>query len=218
MKKLNKDIIAFNRKKVLVNNADIISLTEEKNSERNLLLFTLLDELKEYGYYLSVDVMNKISKDEIENLHKTIIPYLFDKYNFGGRKYKPLYPGFPKQVISKSRYELKVDQLKVYSGNLDEFIDNNPWIENISTGKKVVKDPTKELKLMTDKEFMEIPKRELLIDQFFDFVLRIFSKKRQVPHFRRKTVVCYERLVQVFQKPAFKAPFFSICSAIVMAS
>lgn len=162
MEKLNKDIIAFNRRKVLVNNADIISLTEEKNSERNLLLFTLLDELKEYGYYLSVDVMNKISKDEIENLHKTIIPYLFDKYNFGGRKYKPLYPGFPKQVISKSRYELKVDQLKVYSGNLDEFIDNNPWIENIPTGKKVVKDPTKELKLMTDKEFMEIPKQIML--------------------------------------------------------
>lgn len=30
MEKLNKDIIAFNRRKVLVNNADIISLTEEK--------------------------------------------------------------------------------------------------------------------------------------------------------------------------------------------
>ena len=117
MEKLNKNIIAFSRRKVLVNNTDTFDFTDENNEERNLLLFTLLDELKVYGYYLSAEIMNKISSDEIKNLHKTIIPYLFDKYNFGGRKYKPLYPGFPKQVISKSRYELKVDQQKVYNGN-----------------------------------------------------------------------------------------------------
>ena len=162
MEKLNKNIIAFSRRKVLVNNTDTFDFTDENNEERNLLLFTLLDELKVYGYYLSAEIMNKISSDEIKNLHKTIIPYLFDKYNFGGRKYKPLYPGFPKQVISKSRYELKVDQLKVYNGNLDEFIDSNPWIEDVPKGKKVPKDPTKELKLMTDKEFMDIPRQIML--------------------------------------------------------
>ena len=156
MGNLSKDIIAFNRKRVLIKGIDSFSLTED--SKRNLLLFTLLDELKEYRYYLSSEVMCKITEEEIENLHKTLVPYLYEKYNFNGKKYKPLYPSFPQQVISKSRYELKLDQLKVYNGDLDEFIQGNHWIEEkVPTNLKFV--PDTELKLMTEKELLDIPRQ-----------------------------------------------------------
>ena len=152
-----KEIIAFKRKKLIVSGTELIDPRDLKDP-RNQVLVTLMKELKQLGYYLSSEVMCKISIKEMEKVHDVVLPYIYKEVLHGGNKFKPLYPGFPKQVIEKTELELWNDRNRVYSGDLEGFMKDNPW-RTSSEKRKIESDPTKELTLMTPDEFMEIPQQ-----------------------------------------------------------
>ena len=154
---MNKEIVAFKRRKVIVSGTELV---DPRNLEdpRNQALVTLIKELKKLGFYLSSEVMCKISVGEMKRVYDTVLPYIYKEVLHGGKKFKPLYPGFPKQVIEKSELDLWDDIDRVYSGDLEGFIKDNPW-RTASEKKKIENDPTKELTLITPDEFMDIPQQ-----------------------------------------------------------
>lgn len=154
---LNKEIIAFRRGRVLVGGNELVDPRDTENKRNNILL-SLIEELGKYGYYLSPEVMCKLSIKEMEDIHKNLLPFIHDRYGFSGEKFKPLYPGFPEQVLGKTELELWVDQERVYSGDLEGFLKDNPW--TTETEKKDIKrEPHRQLKVMAPEEFMNIPKQ-----------------------------------------------------------
>lgn len=150
-KKLNEDVIAFNRGRVLIANPKEKLDDTDLFSERMLLLLSFTDQLKIFGFTLSSEVLKSITTEEVKRVYKNLIPYLVEKYH-SGEEFKPVYPYFPDQVISKSHAELWSDQNKLYNG---EEIDVDNWYEEIDAEEKEVK--YKELKLMTVEEFDKIP-------------------------------------------------------------
>lgn len=154
--KLNKEIIAFRRGCVLVENNELVDpRTTEEKSKR--ILISLLQELRAYKYFLSPEAMCKITVSEMEDLHMNLLPYIHELYH-SGEKFKLLYPGFPEQVLSKDQSELWLDQNRVYSGDLEGFLKDNPW--TLKGEKKLIdKEPTRQLKVMTLDEFMDIPRQ-----------------------------------------------------------
>lgn len=151
---INEQLIAFKRGKLLVKNTDVI--LSKNIDDRARLLYSFIQELGNCGYYLSPEIIAKISEDEIKEAYKTVIPYLSEKYHLmHGKDFAPLYPGFPEQVISKSELELIFDRDLVYSGNYDEFVKQNPWYSE-SDKEKIKNHTEKEIKLMTQNEFDKI--------------------------------------------------------------
>lgn len=151
---INEQLIAFRRGKLLVRSTNII--LSENIDDRTRLLYSFIQELGNCGYYLSPEIIAKISEKEIKDAYKTIIPYLSEKYHLEyGKDFTPLYPGFPDQVISKSELELIFDQDLVYSGNYDEFIKLNPWYSDVDM-EEIKNSPEKEIKLITQEEFDKI--------------------------------------------------------------
>lgn len=154
--KLTKEIIAFRRGCILVENKELVDPrnTEEKSKR---ILISLLQELKRYGYFLSPETICKMTISEMEDLHKNLLPFIHELYH-SGEKFIPLYPGFPEQVISKDESELWLDQKRVYTGNLEGFLRDNPW--TTKEEKEIIdKEPDRQLKIMTPIEFMDIPRQ-----------------------------------------------------------
>ena len=158
MEKICKEIIAFRRRKVIVSSNENID-PRNMDQKRNLALVSLVAELKKAGFYLSSECLCRLTLEDMEGIYKNLLPYLYEAF-INRSKFKPLYPGFPEQVMSKSEAELITDRDKdrVYSGDLEGFIKDNPWLSTIDR-KKIEKDPTKELKPMTNEEFMDIPQQ-----------------------------------------------------------
>ena len=154
---MNKEIIAFKRRKIIVSGTELI---DPRNLEdlRNQSLITLMKELKQLGYYLSSEVMCRISMGEMKRIHDIVLPYIYSEVLHSGGKFKPLYPEFPQQVIEKTELELWNDRNRVYSGDLEGFLKDNPW-RTKKEEKKIANDPTKELTLITPDEFMDIPQQ-----------------------------------------------------------
>lgn len=154
--KLNKEIIAFHRGCVLVENKELVDPrnTEEKSKR---ILISLLQELKRYRYFLSPEAICRMTVSDMENLHTNLLPYIHELYH-SGEKFKPLYPGFPEQVISKDNSELWLNQERVYSGDLEGFLRDNPW--TTKEEKEIIdEEPDRQLKIMTPSEFMDIPRQ-----------------------------------------------------------
>lgn len=152
---LSKGIIAFRRGKVLVSSRENID-PRNLNEKRNLALISLLGELGELDYYISPEVLCRLTIDDMEEIHKNVLPYINEVILHNGESFKPLYPGFPEQVIEKTDAELLIDQDRVYSGDLDGFIKDNPWRTNYQT-EFISVNPDRELKMMTEEEFLDIP-------------------------------------------------------------
>lgn len=153
---LNKEIIAFHRGRVLVENSELKDPRVVEN-QRNRVLVSLLKELKSFGYYLSSEAMCRLTIEEMEGIHKNLLPYLNSIYH-NGNKFMPLYPGFPEQALSLSEMDLWINQQRVYSGDLDGFIKDNPWI-NRAERLEVEQEPDKLLKILSLEEFMDIPRQ-----------------------------------------------------------
>ena len=153
---LNKEIIAFRRGCVLVENSELKD-PRVVEDQRNRVLVSLLKELKSFGYYLSSEAMCRLTIEEMEGIHKNLLPYLNSIYH-NGNKFMPLYPGFPEQALSLSEMDLWINQQRVYSGDLDGFIKDNPWI-NRAERLEVEQEPDKLLKILSLEEFMDIPRQ-----------------------------------------------------------
>lgn len=151
-KRLNEDVIAFNRGKVLIANVSEKIVDNDLFSRRSLLLISLTKELEVFGYILSSEVLKSITEEEIERVYKNLIPFLVEEYH-SGSEFKPVYPHFPEQVISKSAAELWAEQNKLYNG---EEIDVDNWYgSSVEEIKRVVN--LEELKPITEEEFNKIP-------------------------------------------------------------
>ena len=152
---MNKQLIAFNREKVYV------SLTEEAKwtEERVEKMLTLTKELAALGYVLSPNAIKYLSEKDMEDVYKTIIPKIAKEFYPAGN-WRPLYPGFPDQVISKTEKELWETQQHLYDTlDYDEFLRNNPWytdkdMEAVRATVGVVKERV--LKAMTEDDVQDI--------------------------------------------------------------
>lgn len=153
---LKKEIIAFRRGRLVVSSKEIVDPRNLENN-RNLILISLVNELEKFGYYISSECLCKLSVEDMEGIHKNLIPYL-NYITFADKDFKPLYPGFPEQVINKTDAELWIDRDRVYFGDLDGFLKDNPW-KSEKAEEDIKKDPQKELKAMTVEEFMDIPQQ-----------------------------------------------------------
>lgn len=154
---LSKEVIAFRRGRVLVSNNELID-PRVIEDQRNSVLVSLLKELKIFGYYLSSEAMCRLTIEDMEGIHKNLLPYLYEVVDHHGNEFKPLYPGFPEQVLSLSEMDLWINQQRVYSGDLDGFIKDNPWVSDPE--KRVIEqEPDKLLKVLSIKEFMDIPRQ-----------------------------------------------------------
>lgn len=158
---LSKEVIAFRRGKIIVSSITLQDPRENIEGERTLALLSLMKELGKLGYYLSSEIMCKISIGGMKAIHDKVLPYIYSEVLHRGGLFKPLYPGFPEQVIQKSKAELELDKYQVYNGDLDGFIKDNPWRTD-KERKEIENDPKKELTLMTPEEFMNIPQDMML--------------------------------------------------------
>ena len=153
---LNKEIIAFKRRRVIVSSVEKID-PRDLGEKRNLVLISLVQELEAFGYYLSSESLCRLTIEDMEGIHNNLLPYL-SEYLGSGTKFKPLYPGFPQQVIEKSVADLWIDRDRVYSGDLEGFLKDNPWHIKEDSGL-IDNNPDKELKPMSLEEFMNIPQQ-----------------------------------------------------------
>lgn len=189
MEKLSKQLVAFKRNRILVSNPDNkINPVKDINSKRSRLLLSLSDQLKVFGYFLGTDILTTITEQEIEEVYSSVIPWLVEKYH-SGEEFKPLYPNFPRQVISLTDAELRFNQELVYRIGVDEFEKLNPWYdkEEIEVQKSTHK--YKELKVMTEEEFYKIPTQIMLSNnslnisskQELEWFLINYSDKIEIP-------------------------------------
>ena len=151
---MNKQLIAFTRGKVYVSNENPVEWSEERKAR----LITLTKELENVGYILSPKAILLLSDQDMKEIHDTVIP-LAAKDLYPAGNWKPLYPGFPEQVISMSEKELFEKQRKLYDTlDYDKFLEENPWypeeekkrIASATGGKE------KELGVLTEKDVLDI--------------------------------------------------------------
>ena len=152
-KKLNAEIIAFEKGKILIKDPKA-EIKDEITSERSLLLISFSEELKRFGFVLSSSVLKSITTEEIKKSYQSLIPYMIEKYH-EGEDFKPVYPHFPEQVISKTEAELWSDQNKLYDGK-EIVVDN--WYSDkekkeIVSGRKTILEP------INEEDFNKIPQQ-----------------------------------------------------------
>lgn len=149
---INEQSIALKRNKLLIVNTEKINPADDLNLAKKIKVFTNI--LDSNGYRLSSDVLTYLNNEEIDRLYFSL-DKIFSETGDLLTSYKTLYKGFPEQVILKSDEELKIDQLTVYSGNIEKFEKDNSWYEDSDESKlesdKII------LGRMTLDEFFEIP-------------------------------------------------------------
>lgn len=155
MTKLSREIIAYRRNRILVTSDKLVDPRDLSN-ERNLALITLINELEQFGYFLSSEVSCRITVEDMKGVFNNLLPHISEERGRGN--FKALYPGFPQQVIEKSDAELWIDRDRVYTGDLEGFLRDNPW-ETKEQKSIINSEPTRELKMMTQEEFMKIPQQ-----------------------------------------------------------
>ena len=108
--------ISFNRRKVLCRENSIKELTVERAEK----IKSLVNEFSRFRLKFSKSVLETITDGEIKEVLDEVLPTLIEKYHEEfGTDFKPLYPGFPAQVVDlpeQERYEI---QIKIYERSMD---------------------------------------------------------------------------------------------------
>lgn len=163
MSVLTKQLIAFNRNKIYTSN-NTPSIPEGRRLE---LLVSLTNELKKFCMTIDSEAILYLSEDDIINFYNDVIPALENRYKVYDT-FKPLYPGFPKQVIEKSDLDLWTEQHKIYDSlketgefDYDKFEEEHPWysdkeVDKIKRNKYIT---YVNITRLSDEEFMKIPYR-----------------------------------------------------------
>jgi hypothetical protein len=143
-----KNIIQFRK--------GFVNLPNNYEDNRSLSL-TVVSELLQFGYILdqtAIDMLSKTSKDNIISFHNEIIDWL-KTMTGSNRNYKPLWSGFPEEVMSKSEEELWLHQVVHYLSNGD--YSPNEWTKSRPTAFEqpdytviTIGDDEKFLKIFTD--------------------------------------------------------------------
>lgn len=127
---MNKNVIAFQKGFLVVPNIQV--------DNRNLAM-NVQAELMQFGFMLTEDAFRQLGyadAADIKDFHNEVIAYL--KEMTGGlRNYRPVYSGFPQQVMEMSEYELWLNQLVgYYTGGIFKA---NEWTKSKGTAFEQVK-------------------------------------------------------------------------------
>ena len=86
------------------------------------VVMSLCAELMQRGYMLSENAMKSMHDKQAITFYNELLPFIDDM--MGNGNYKPLYAGFPQQVMSMSHLELWINQIVHYISN-GTFIPDN---------------------------------------------------------------------------------------------
>ena len=157
----SRQLLAYQRGKVFVSLEKPAELTEERKEK----LVSLAQELKVFGYTLSPEAILYLSDKDIDEVHKEVLPAIAEQFIPKGTSWKPLYPGFPDQVIAKSEMELWEEQHELYDTlDYDAFLAKNPWYND--EDKKSIKENANHYLLPADKRFLGVLREKDILDIF----------------------------------------------------
>ena len=148
--------ISFNRRKVLCRENSIKELTVERAEK----IKSLVNEFSRFRLKFSKSVLETITDGEIKEVLDEVLPTLIEKYHEEfGTDFKPLYPGFPAQVVDlpeQERYEI---QIKIYERSMDyddPFFTKGVDFENKENPNSIARS-IEEIGRMSLEEFEKIP-------------------------------------------------------------
>ena len=157
----SRQLLAYQRGKVFVSLEKPAELTKERKEK----LVSLAQELKVFGYTLSPEAILYLSDKDIDDVHKEVLPAIAEQFIPEGTPWKPLYPGFPDQVIAKSEMELWEEQHELYDTlDYDAFLAKNPWYNE--EDKKSIKENANHYLLPADKRFLGVLREKDILDIF----------------------------------------------------
>ena len=126
MYQLTPSVIALQRGMLYIHNSSPV----ESGDHVELLVHTVQAELMNLGYILDsagILYLVTVSREDIIRFHDEVIAYL--TYIKGDGDYRPLYDGFPQQVMEMSEVELFVNAIRHYRSN-------GEWVPNAYTKSK----------------------------------------------------------------------------------
>ena len=157
----SKQLIAYERGKLYVSLTSPAQMTKEREEK----LISLTNELMVFGYTLLPEVLLYLSEEDMENVHKEVLPQIASQFIPVGTMWKPLYPGFPQQVIEKSEMELWEEQHELYDTlDYDAFLAKNPWYNE--EDKKEVEKNSKHNLLSAANRVLGAMKEKDILDVF----------------------------------------------------
>lgn len=140
-----RNVIAFQKKMVVTPNTGV--------DNRNLAMMVQA-ELMQFGYMLNQEALDQLGHADaadIKDFHNEVIDYLKEMTG-GKRDYRPVYSGFPQQVMEMSECELWINQLIGYwTGGT---FNANEWTKTKGTAFEHVK--YKEILPGTEEDFKHI--------------------------------------------------------------
>ena len=126
MYQLTPSVIALQRGMLYIHNSTPV----DSGDHVELLVHTVQAELMNLGYMLDsagILYLVTVSREDIIRFHDEVIAYL--TYIKGDGEYRPLYDGFPQQVMEMSEVELFVNAIRHYRSN-------GEWVPNAYTQSK----------------------------------------------------------------------------------
>lgn len=93
-----------------------VLLPEKNNCNSKILVATILKNIESLGYIFSRKLTNHLctlSENELESFYKDIVPIL-KQIRGAHRKFNPIYPNFPKQVMEMDSLDLYVNAIIHY--------------------------------------------------------------------------------------------------------
>lgn len=144
-----KNYLIEYREKVYITTEEAVPV--DVTEEHLELLLTICEELKKIGFRLSDYCLTHMTNDDIVRFHKESLPALYNKLT---AIFNPLYPGFPKQVLSADQKTLWKDQHHLYNTlDYEEFQQQHPWFS-----EEEIKGPSRLLELgsITKSELFEL--------------------------------------------------------------
>lgn len=104
--------------------------SEYETEPNSMYAYTIQAELMQLGYMLDNEALENLKgvySEDIIRYHNEVIPYL--KYIKGDGDYRPLYDGFPQQVMEMSDMELFANAIRHYASH-------GQWVPNSYTQAK----------------------------------------------------------------------------------
>ncbi len=152
---MKNKIYLYKKLKVLVD--------EKGDSDSKLLVASILKNIESLGYIFSRKLINRLSsltKTQLNSFYEELVPIL-KKMRGADKKFKPVYPNFPQQVIDATEFELYANAILHYiSFSLkDEGIIEDTWLPYYKKEKRPILDEKVKydiIDLGTEEDFNDI--------------------------------------------------------------
>lgn len=143
---------------------------------------TINEELMDIGYFLSPDDVLSLASSDMNSFFDFVCE-LKDDVSTIWKKYRPMYPNFPKQVMEKSEAELRFHQILHYLSVIPEFYETcipYGWLLDEKETKK-----TKKQNVILDKKRVTLISQEELIKK----IKNTLNKKERLTEHEREVVL-----------------------------